>query len=56
MQIVTVPPVTEDDSTITIEYDKKNDIYYVSSDLSPLMCSRQQMDKVVEEIQKFMNH
>lgn len=55
VNIVSVAPIADTDMTIVIEFHPTTDQIIVSCDISPIICSRQQMEKVVEVIQNFMN-
>lgn len=48
MKIVNVEPVTSEDSRVTLEFDSKH--IYISSDISPIVCSYAQADRIAELI------
>ena len=55
MHTVRVEPVTENDMTIEIEFHPSTDQIIINCDISPIDCSGQQMEQVVEQIQRFLN-
>lgn len=49
MKVIRIEPVTNEDSTITVEYDNKH--VYISSDVMPIVCSDDQAYKLGEILQ-----
>lgn len=46
MKIITIQPVKEEDLSIILEYDGQH--VYISSDVSPIVCSQEQADRLGE--------